>query len=99
MNCASPSYLLDAIIYLKGPANDLDNATMIIWHPELSGEEAALYMVVFVNSALPGWLDAPEWLSSNVRAAQNGRRPSTNRNGLEVLMDWDEDSLIIEILK
>ena len=99
MICNSPSHLMDVLIALNGPADDLSSATIMIWHPETNADQAILHLAMFMSTAIPLWDNSAEWIADNVRAAKNGRHPTTSQDGAKIEMDWDEEALYLEVRK
>ena len=99
MVCYSPSHLMDVLIALNGHADDLSSATIMIWHPETNADQTVLHLATFISTALPLWDDSGEWIADNIRAAKNGRHPTTSQYGAKIEMDWDEEALYLEVRK
>ena len=97
MVCYSPSHLMDVMIVLDGPADNLGSASIFIWHPETNADQTILHLAMFISTALPPWDDSVEWIADNVRAARNDQHPTTSQYGVKIEMDWVEDGLQLEV--
>ena len=92
-----------AVVNLTCTGNDIKQAKLLVYDPDTAPFVTAIYLVAFIQSAMPEWEGGSVWLKNAIGRTSTGSRlvetTSHSRGGahIKVKRDWVSDTLEVEI--